>query len=100
MSGFVGHVHADSSGEVWGRQGRAAYSEGEEGKKQRFSVGERGQWSLQIVEKRVEGEKLLSSPAGSLCGEPYEIPVAPRPACGRVVRTDDFGWMQTEGGRN
>lgn len=63
-------------------------------------MGERGQWSLQVVEKKVEGEKPLWSPAGSLCGEPYEIPAAPRPARGRVVRTDDCGWMQTEGGRN
>lgn len=75
------------------RRGRKAKSGG-------FKWGREATVELQVVEKRVEGEKPLWSPVGSLCGEPYEIPAAPRPARGRMVRTDDFGWMQTEGGRN
>lgn len=52
------------------------HSEGEEGKKRRFSVGREATVELQVVEKRVEREKPLWSPVGSLCGEPYEIPQA------------------------
>lgn len=55
------------------------HSEGEEGKRRRCLAWERDHWSLQGVEKKAEGgEKPPWSPAGSLCGEPHEIPTAPR----------------------